>query len=156
MKYLPEIIYGGVDGLITTFAIIAASIGADFNKNIIITLGIASIVADGFSMGISSYLAEKTRVNSNSPYIVGITTFLAFIIIGILPVIPFLTKDTYTDIESQKSNKKKKIILSSIIMAVCLFSLGLLKGSLYNALETLFIGGTAAAISFIIAHNIKK
>ncbi|MEM9821596.1 MAG: VIT1/CCC1 transporter family protein [Bacteroidota bacterium] len=59
--YLGEFIYGGIDGSITTFAIVAGSVGADLNSAIIIVLGFANLLADGFSMSIGAYLAAKSE-----------------------------------------------------------------------------------------------
>ena len=63
----------------------------DLSTNTIIILGLASILSDGFSMGISSFLAEKARLYNQNAYKVGIVTFLSFIIVGMFPLIPFLT-----------------------------------------------------------------
>ena len=56
-KYVKNIIYGGLDGIITTFSIIAASVGAGLKMKIIIALGIANLIADGISMGVGEYLS---------------------------------------------------------------------------------------------------
>jgi putative effector of murein hydrolase len=102
-NYISEIIYGGVDGLITTFAIIAGSSGANFSIKVLLILSISSIFADGFSMGISSYLAENARINSKqNSYIVGLITFLSFIILGSLPLIPYLTNFIKIKIDNKK------------------------------------------------------
>lgn len=61
--YVAEIVYGGVDGVVTTFAIVAASAGAGLSSTVIFVLGFANLLADGFSMGVSSYLAKKTEVD---------------------------------------------------------------------------------------------
>ena len=58
-KYQPEFIYGGIDGCVTTFAIVAGATGAHFHSNIIIVLGLANLLADGLSMSIGSYLSSK-------------------------------------------------------------------------------------------------
>lgn len=60
-KYQPEIIYGGIDGSITTFAVVSGATGAGFKTEIIIILGIANLLADGLSMSVSSYLASKAE-----------------------------------------------------------------------------------------------
>ena len=54
-KNIPNIIYGSLDGIITTFAIIAGVVGAKQNMKIAFILALANLVADGFSMGVSSY-----------------------------------------------------------------------------------------------------
>lgn len=60
-KYQPEFIYGGIDGCITTFAVVAGATGAHFHNNIIIVLGLANLLADGFSMSVGSYLSSKAE-----------------------------------------------------------------------------------------------
>lgn len=57
-KYIKNIIYGGIDGIITTFSIIAASYGAGFEIKYIITMGVANLMADGFSMGMGDYISS--------------------------------------------------------------------------------------------------
>jgi vacuolar iron transporter family protein len=60
-KYVAEIVYGSVDGVVTTFAIVAASAGASLSTTVIFVLGFANLLADGFSMGVSSYLAKRAE-----------------------------------------------------------------------------------------------
>ena len=55
-------IFGGLDGIITTFAIVAATVGGDQSRNLVITLGFANLLADGISMGLGDYLSEKSEV----------------------------------------------------------------------------------------------
>jgi VIT1/CCC1 family predicted Fe2+/Mn2+ transporter len=61
-KYLGEFVYGGIDGCITTFAVVAGAAGAHLDTSIIIILGLANLIADGFSMSIGSYLSKKTDI----------------------------------------------------------------------------------------------
>ena len=144
-KYYSEFVYGGVDGLITTFAIIAGSLGGNFSTKIVIILGLASILADGFSMGVSSYLAEKSRINANNAIKVAIITFLSFVCIGIFPLLPFVF------------HLEQPFTLSSIILGALLFLLGFLKEfKLLEGIETLIIGGAAAAIAYFVAKAISK
>lgn len=58
-NYLRDAIYGGIDGAVTTFAIVAGVEGAGFDRQIIIALGIANVLADGFSMAASNYSGIK-------------------------------------------------------------------------------------------------
>ena len=60
-KYVKSLIYGGVDGIITTFAIVAGVVGANLDFNVIIILGFANLLADGLSMGIGDYLSSKSE-----------------------------------------------------------------------------------------------
>lgn len=143
-KYYSEIIYGGVDGLITTFAIIAGSLGGNLSKTVIIILGLASILADGFSMGISSYLAETVRQKGQNALLVGLITFLSFISIGIFPLIPFFF---------QFNNP---FAISSYILGFLLFILGYMKGKIMDGVETFLIGGIAAIIAYYSAKAIAN
>ncbi|MEZ4826535.1 MAG: VIT1/CCC1 transporter family protein [Bacteroidia bacterium] len=58
--FLPEFVYGGIDGSVTTFAVVAGSAGADLDISIILILGFANLLADGFSMSVGAYLSTKT------------------------------------------------------------------------------------------------
>ncbi len=60
-EYLGETVYGGIDGIVTTFAIVAGSVGAGLTSKIILILGFANLIADGFSMGVGAYLSSKSE-----------------------------------------------------------------------------------------------
>lgn len=59
---LGDIILGGVDGTVTTFAIISGVAGTGMEKGVLVAfvLGVANVLADGFSMGISNFLKAKS------------------------------------------------------------------------------------------------
>lgn len=59
--YLGEFVYGGIDGSVTTFAVVAGAAGAELGASIVIILGFANLFADGFSMSIGSYLSTKSE-----------------------------------------------------------------------------------------------
>ncbi|MBI5134885.1 VIT1/CCC1 transporter family protein [Candidatus Uhrbacteria bacterium] len=61
-KVLENIVYGANDGIITTFAVIAGVAGADLSRSIVLIMGFANLVADGFSMGMSNYLGAQSRL----------------------------------------------------------------------------------------------
>ncbi len=52
---------GGVDGVVTTFAVVAGSAGGQLATTIVIILGVANLIADGFSMAVSNYLGTRAR-----------------------------------------------------------------------------------------------
>jgi len=60
-QYLTEFVYGGIDGSVTTFAVVAGAVGAHMDNSIIIILGLANLIADGFSMSVGSYLSAKSQ-----------------------------------------------------------------------------------------------
>ena len=59
-SYLGDFMLGAIDGLITTFAIIAGVAGARFSQDVALVLGAANLVADGFSMAVSNYFRSKS------------------------------------------------------------------------------------------------
>lgn len=61
--YLGEFVYGGIDGSVTTFAVVAGVAGAGLDPSIIIILGFANLFADGFSMSIGAYLSMKATMH---------------------------------------------------------------------------------------------
>lgn len=63
-KYLPEFVYGGIDGLVTTFAVVAGATGANLDLSIVLILGFANLFADGFSMSVGAFMANKSEHDS--------------------------------------------------------------------------------------------
>ncbi|MFK7971512.1 MAG: VIT1/CCC1 transporter family protein [Bacteroidia bacterium] len=63
-QFLPEFVYGGIDGSITTFAVVAGAAGANLDTNVVLILGFANLIADGFSMSVGNFLSEKTAQQS--------------------------------------------------------------------------------------------
>jgi VIT1/CCC1 family predicted Fe2+/Mn2+ transporter len=62
MKFsIENFVYGAIDGAVTTFAVVAGVVGASLSPSIIVILGFANLLADGFSMAIGNYLAVKTQ-----------------------------------------------------------------------------------------------
>lgn len=61
VSYLRDWVYGGIDGAVTTFAIVAGVEGADLSSNTLLILGAANLLADGFSMAAGNYSATKAE-----------------------------------------------------------------------------------------------
>jgi VIT1/CCC1 family predicted Fe2+/Mn2+ transporter len=61
--YIHDIVYGGNDGIVTTFAVVAGTVGAAMPDYVIIILGLANLFADGFSMGTGSFLSLKSELD---------------------------------------------------------------------------------------------
>ena len=59
--YLRDWVYGGIDGAVTTFAVVAGVAGASLSTSIVLILGFANLVADGFSMAAGSYSSSRTE-----------------------------------------------------------------------------------------------
>lgn len=61
ISYLKDMIYGAIDGAVTTFAIVTGVAGAGLPSGVLIVLGLANLMADGFSMAASNYLATRAE-----------------------------------------------------------------------------------------------
>ncbi len=221
--YLKEIVYGGVDGIITTFAVVAGFSGAalgteetlQFSSMVVLLFGLANLFADGVSMGLGNFLsirsdqslyrnirkkeehetqrdgdieAEETitilmekgfdendartitalyrknqkywvdfmMVNElkmddprdDHPVYSGFATFTAFVFFGIIPLLPFVYAETFSE--------KSMFAVSTASTFLALVLLGFFKGKIVgsNILRSIFevvlIGESAALVAFII------
>ncbi|NCO11667.1 hypothetical protein CO038_01415 [Candidatus Pacearchaeota archaeon CG_4_9_14_0_2_um_filter_39_13] len=168
-KYLPEFVYGGIDGAVTTLAVIAGAMGASLSAGIVIIFGFANLLADGFSMAISNYLSVKSQVElhryhkdspeykkeARHPFKTGLATFISFIIIGFIPLMSFVLAFFMPSINEYK------IAISIILTALAFLFVGGMKGRIvkkpiaHSAIETLLIGGIAAALAFIVGYILR-
>lgn len=62
--YISEFVYGGIDGAITTFAVVAGAEGASLSTSVVIILGLANLIADGFSMSVGNFFSTKAERDS--------------------------------------------------------------------------------------------
>jgi len=58
---ISDAVLGGIDGCITTFAVVSGAVGAGFSSSVALVLGFANLVADGFSMAVSNYESIKAQ-----------------------------------------------------------------------------------------------
>lgn len=61
-SYLRDWVYGGIDGAVTTFAVVSGVIGAALEPRIILVLGIANLAGDGFSMAAGNFVGTRTEL----------------------------------------------------------------------------------------------
>lgn len=211
-SYIRDYVYGGIDGTITTFAIVAGVFGAALSSNIILILGLANLLADGFSMAASNYSGTKTLIddvdrirkieekhirlkpdgekeevrqllekkgfegkaldetvavitsnktvwvdfmlveeygfslNQPSPFLSGLATFVAFVICGSVPILPFVF------------DMKSAFYGSAILTGTVFFIIGAAKSNWTmspwwrSGLETFLIGSLAATAAFTVGY----
>lgn len=60
-QYLGEVVLGGLDGIITTFAVVSGVAGAKLGSNVVLILGLANMFADGFSMATGTFLSSRSE-----------------------------------------------------------------------------------------------
>lgn len=161
-RHISDLVYGANDGIITTFAVVSGATGASLEGTTIIILGLASLLADGFSMGSSKILSEKSEraykelegetVATDNVLIGGSATFGAFIIAGCLPLLPFFFNVP----------PDKKFIVSAVATGFALFMVGGLRSFVTKrsfisaALEMFVIGGIAAVIAYGVGWGIES
>lgn len=61
-RYMGDAVYGALDGIVTTFAIVAGVSGAGLSSSIILILGFANLFGDGISMAAGSYLGKRSDI----------------------------------------------------------------------------------------------
>ena len=59
--YVKSMVYGGLDGIVTTFAVVAGAAGAGLSPSVVIVLGVSSLIADALSMGVGDALSSKAE-----------------------------------------------------------------------------------------------
>lgn len=94
--YLPDLVYGANDGIITTFAVVSGVVGANLSETVILILGFANLVADGFSMGASNYLARRSHADAGDradrleAAKHGVATLAGFLVAGVVPLVAYV------------------------------------------------------------------
>ena len=171
-KYLGEFVYGGIDGCVTTFAVVAGSVGADLNSSIILILGFANLLADGFAMSIGAYLSAKSErdneikhvgtlkdkekiLTEKSPKTKGLVTYISFLLIGVIPLFIYV-------IDYLKPIGKHTFLYATITTAFGFIIVGGLKSYINQKViwkgivETLLLGLLAALVSYYVGDLIKE
>ena len=95
--YLRDLVYGALDGGVTTLAIVAGASGADLGARVAIILGLANLVGDGVSMAAGNYLGMRSEIQQQGkdpdvakPLRHGLATFAAFAVVGSVPLLSYL------------------------------------------------------------------
>lgn len=214
-NYIRDWIYGGIDGAVTTFAIVSGVAGAALSPLIVLILGFANLIADGFSMAASNYLGTRAEQDDyrrlekieyrhieqfpegereeirqiyrekgfegeelekavelitsdkdrwvqtmlteeyglpgeiRSPWKAALSTFAAFLICGLVPLLPYLF------------TTEKSFLLSSVFTGITFFAIGSVKarwstsGWFRSGAETFIVGALAAILAYGIGVLLK-
>jgi VIT1/CCC1 family predicted Fe2+/Mn2+ transporter len=221
VSYLKDFVYGGMDGAVTTFAVVSGVAGAGLSSTVVIILGLANLFADGFSMAVGCFLSvktevaqlEKARLHEDShvekypegereeirqiyaskglegaelekmvsiitsdkkiwietmlkeewglslhhanPLRAGGTTFLAFILIGCIPLLSFILNQFSPQLI------ENPFLISILLTAVAFFIVGAIKAQFLNkawyigGLQSLLLGASAAFIAYFVGVFLK-
>jgi VIT1/CCC1 family predicted Fe2+/Mn2+ transporter len=107
MSLLRASVLGGVDGVITSFAVVAGADAGGLATRVALVIGASSVLADGLSMGVSEFLsssaeaaAEQRRARDDAPgrapVVLGLACFGAFVACGALPLAVYLVGSMLT------------------------------------------------------------
>jgi VIT1/CCC1 family predicted Fe2+/Mn2+ transporter len=151
--YIRDIVYGANDGLITTFAVVGGVAGGALSPVAVIVIGAANLAADGVSMGAGNLLAiradERAREAADLPELEafpwkhGLATTVAFIVAGIIPLVPYLIPGV-----------ERGLLWSSVLTFAALFGLGASRALVTvdrwwrAGLETLGLGAVVALAAY--------
>jgi len=210
VSYLRDWVYGGIDGTVTTFAVVAGVAGAELSTKTLLILGAANLFADGFSMAAANYSGTKAEIEeyaqvrhmeerhvelapegereeirqifhakgfrgaaldsavdvitskrqrwietmmteehglprvNRSPARAAAMTFLAFLLCGSIPLLPFI------------AGAPASLWTSTLMTGVTFFSIGSLRSHWSPApwwragIETFLIGITAAFVAYLV------
>ena len=216
VNYLRDWVYGGIDGAITTFAIVAGVVGAQMPIRVVLILGAANLLADGFSMAAANYSGTKTEHDDyqrirkieerhvelypegereevrqiyrakgfrgedldrmtaiatssknhwvdfmlveeygisnllRSPFKSALATFLAFVLAGFVPLVPFI------------AGLPQAEVLATVMTGLVFFLIGSIKSRwstqrwFWSGLDTLVIGLAAALMAYLIGSLLGR
>lgn len=152
--YIGDLVYGANDGLVTTFAAVAAVEGGSLAPAIVLIIGIANLAADGLSMGIGNFLSIRAREQAreaddlpeeeSQPARHGMATFLSFVIVGAVPLLPYVIV----------MGKGGRVWGATALTFLALFAVGAVRGLVTKrrwwrtGLEVLLLGALAGAVAF--------
>jgi len=158
--FLGDAVFAASDGIVTTFAIAAGSVGASLTSDIVLILGFANLFADGFSMAAGNFLGVKSEIEYEekngarerqaTPFQHGLVTFLAFNISGLIPLLPFMFRVS------------SPFVISTFLVGVSLFAVGFLRGFytksnvIKKGFEMFTVGGFAAFVAFAVGFLIDR
>lgn len=159
-SFLRDFVFAADDGIITTFAVVAGSLGAALSPRVILILGAANLLADGFAMASGNYLATKSEEEYeeaedktqqyHSPLPHSIITFFSFVIAGVIPLLPYL------------AGIRGGFYLSAFLVLMSLFTVGVVrtrftkKKWLLGGVEMIAVGGLAAAVAYLTGYFVDK
>lgn len=166
-KFIKPAVLGASDGIVTTFAVVAGVVGAQLAVEIIIILGIANMVADGFSMAIGDFLGERSvqkleqtsgeDKSQESIWQTSVVTFVSFVIAGLLPLLPYILRVVGVPVPIEY-----QFLLSIIATLSAMFLVGSMRtvvtGGRWwkNGLEMLFVGSVAAFVAYFLGALVEQ
>lgn len=141
-SYLQDFIYGAIDGTVTTFAVVAGVDGANLDEAIVVTAN--------RERWIETMMTEQLGLSptGRSELHAAFATFCAFVTVGFLPLLVFVYE------LATPGEVGHTFTWSAVMTAAAFVVVGAVKARFVDqrwwrsALETLAVGGTAAALAY--------
>jgi vacuolar iron transporter family protein len=149
--YLSDLVYGANDGIITTFAVVSGVVGASLANSVVVILGLANLVADGFSMGASNYLARRSTgaddlVERREAGKHGTATSLGFVVAGVLPLTAYLLPVP----DAARFPSAVAVAAAALFTVGAARTLVTRRGFLRSGAEMLLVGTAAGLVAYAI------
>ncbi|EOD07480.1 hypothetical protein EMIHUDRAFT_465764 [Emiliania huxleyi CCMP1516] len=177
-RHVRGVVFGGMDGILTTFALLAAVAGSRHTStSLTLVIGISTVLADALSMAAGEYLSAKAEAqmaagappDEPGPLEKGVAMFLAFTAFGSMPLLGYISAALLTSFAGSAVAPQRYFALSVVITAVTLFSLGCIKARFVDDVwwhsgaeasaeggGVLAIGGAAACVAFYTAKLVDR
>jgi VIT1/CCC1 family predicted Fe2+/Mn2+ transporter len=115
---------------------------------------VVDVITEDREVWIETMLRDelKLHVNGRSPWKAGLATFLAFLAVGLIPLLPFLVSGLSDSV---------RIPASAALTGLAFVGVGLAKGHVLqrsrirSGVETLLLGGGAAALAYLFGHWLR-
>ena len=139
--------YGATRGAVITFAIVAGAVGADLPATVILVVGLASLIANGFALAARNFIAAKEHyvLPTESALEVARLTFTACMVSGLIPLVAY----------------PAGLTICTLAAASSFFVIGVMKSRSLriewwrSGLDSLLIGLSAAALAFAAGHTLR-
>jgi VIT1/CCC1 family predicted Fe2+/Mn2+ transporter len=157
--YVRELIYGGNDGVITTFAVVAGVAGGGLAIGVVLIIGAANLLADGLSMAVGNYLSirshEKVLETQELPEEEAypsrhaVATFLAFVAAGAVPLVPYTIESLPVD----------RFAASVVLTLLTMFAIGASRALIASVqwwkagVEMLALGSVVAGLAYGVGRS---
>jgi hypothetical protein len=152
MTLLRASLLGGIDGCITSFAVVAGVHAGGLSRGALWVVGVSSVFADGLSMGVSEFLSSVTETKSTVQSArLGLACFALFVVCGMVPLVVYAAAGG--GLLACSAFSLVQLMLLGVARAQC--SAG--GGSRLAALvQTAGLGGVAGAVAYAVAAVVHR
>lgn len=161
-KYLPAFVYGGSDGAVSYFTLMAGAYGAGLSIRMLIAIGVSNVIADAFSMATADYLSEDSKVGASKKEELksAIVTFIAFAILGCFPLAPSVY--AYYTLEPNSTLPLSMFLLSTFLTMIGFTYIGYLRGKILRRnivntiIQSIVICSVSASVAYFIGEHLSR